>query len=195
MLVSYDLRAVRGSSLHSLATKYPHKSIYHFFLSLCKRKIISTAEKVMHIKGRLLNQAVNHFFFYLEVISQWRSQNAEKVTHIKGRLLNQTVNFFFVPFQKWKLLLKKRICSLRVPILFFKSSSLWYENHFYHIRWPPLNVSILLHTCVNTSWELRQWNHCFVIFPSVPLNMVLNISCTSTTAESRGEDLVPVKCI
>ena len=40
--------------------------------------------------------------------------NTEKVTHIKGRLLDQAVILFNrVPFSKWELLLKERICSQR----------------------------------------------------------------------------------
>ena len=34
------------------------------------------------------------------------------------------------------------------------------ENHFYHIRWPPLIDAILLRTCVNALWELHQWWAC-----------------------------------
>ena len=32
------------------------------------------------------------------------------------------------------------------------------ENHFYHIRWPPLNVTILLSNCVIAYWGLHQWH-------------------------------------
>ena len=70
---------------------------------------------------------------------QWR-QNTEKVTHIKKRLLDQVI----IPFLKWEILLKERICSQREQILSFKSSSLKYGNHFNHIKWPPLNVTIFI---------------------------------------------------
>ena len=57
---------------------------------------------------------------------QWRSLIAEQVTHIKERLLYQS------------------ICSQRERILSFKSNSLRYGNHFYHIRWASLSVTIFI---------------------------------------------------
>ena len=52
-------------------------------------------------------------------------------------------------FSKWELHLKEKICSQREQILSFKSSSLRYGNHFYHIRRPPLSVTIFItHSCI-----------------------------------------------
>ena len=73
---------------------------------------------------------------------QMRSQDAENNTHIEGRLLAKAAILFnSVPFSKWKLLLKGRICSLRERILSFKISSfLGMETQFHLIRWHPLSV-------------------------------------------------------
>ena len=72
---------------------------------------------------------------------QWHSQNAEKVRHIKGRLLDQAVILFnCVPFQNGNKFFPLRA----VPYAM--------ENHFYHIRWPPLNVTILIAHVRNGSY-------------------------------------------
>ena len=49
---------------------------------------------------------------------------------------------------KVELLVKERICSQRGRSFSFKSSSLRYRNHFYHISWAPLSVTFLLRTWV-----------------------------------------------
>ena len=49
------------------------------------------------------------------------------------------------PFLKWELLLKERICSQRGSKFFaLRAVPYGMENHFYHIRWPPLNVTIFI---------------------------------------------------
>ena len=84
---------------------------------------------------------------------QWRSQNAEKKTHAKGKLLEQAVILFdCVPFIKWELLLWGNNFLPEERILSGKSSSLWYGKSLlqtYHIRWPPLNVTIFI-----THWRI-----------------------------------------
>ena len=77
--------------------------------------------------------------------------NAEKVTHIKGRLLIKQWFSLIVSLFKWELLLKERICSQRKEFAprgskFFPLWAVLYsmENHFYHIKWPPLNVTIFI---------------------------------------------------
>ena len=61
-------------------------------------------------------------------VLQRRSQTAEKVTHIKGRLQNQAkILCNCIPFQMG---------------ISLKGKNLRTENYFYHIKWPPLNVTI-----------------------------------------------------
>ena len=63
---------------------------------------------------------------------RWRNQNAKK-SYIKGRLLDQAMILFnWVPFSKLELLF---------PLWAVPYSM---ENHFYHIKWPPLNVTIFI---------------------------------------------------
>ena len=69
---------------------------------------------------------------------------ALKVTHIKGRLLDQAVILFNCVSSKWELLLKNLLPE------FFPLRAVPYhmKNHFYHIRCPPLNVTIfIMHVC------------------------------------------------
>ena len=76
------------------------------------------------------------------LVSQRRSQNAEKVTHTKGRLLDQAVILFnCVPFHNENFSERKEFAPRGSG--FFPSRAVPYgmENHFYHIRLPPLNVS------------------------------------------------------
>ena len=79
------------------------------------------------------------------ILLQWRVQNAEKVTHIKGRLLDQAmVLSHYVPFQIEKLSKRKEFAPRGSE--FFLLRAIHYDmiNHFYHIGWPPLNVTILV---------------------------------------------------
>ena len=57
---------------------------------------------------------------------------------------SSSYSFQSSPFSKWELLLKERIRSQRERILSVKSSSVWFEKYFNHIRSPPLNVTIFI---------------------------------------------------
>ena len=60
---------------------------------------------------------------------QWLSQNVDKSYTLQMESTGSVCDSLQLrPFSKWELLLKERICSLWEPILFFKSSSLWYEK-------------------------------------------------------------------
>ena len=55
----------------------------------------------------------------------------------------------------------ERICSQRERILSFKSSSSWHGNNLYHIRWPPLNVTIFImhvRNCVMGATPMKWTN-------------------------------------
>ena len=75
---------------------------------------------------------------------QGRSQNAERDTHIKGRLLDQAVILFnYAPFKTGTSLKGKNLLQEGANSS-VKSNSLWYGNHFYHISWDPLHVTIFI---------------------------------------------------
>ena len=59
---------------------------------------------------------------------QWRSQNTEKLHTLKGDYWIKQWLSSIAPLFQMGIALKKRICSQRERILFFKSSSLWYGN-------------------------------------------------------------------
>ena len=84
-------------------------------------------------------------------------------------------NISCVPFSKWELLLKKRICSQREQILSFKSSSLWYVKSLTtlgdlprmctflntHVRncvmgATPMNMT---RKCLNHISQTNLWHH------------------------------------
>ena len=69
--------------------------------------------------------------------------------------------------------LNGRICSQRGLILSFKSSSIWYGNHFYHIKWPPFNVTIFTHVR-NCVLELRQCEDCLTLFRPIEFAIKLH---------------------
>ena len=82
---------------------------------------------------------------------QWSSQNAEKVTHIKERLLEQAVIIFnCVPYQNGNCSYRKEFAPRGSEFFPLKAVPFGMENHFYHIRLPPLNVPFLLRMCVTT---------------------------------------------
>ena len=104
-----------------------------------------------------------------------RTLNAEKVTHIKGRLLDQAmIRFSCAPFQMWishkgKNLLPK---GANFGSEFFPLWAVPYsmENHFYHIKWPPLNVPIFITHVRNVR------NGCDVNACSLPSGRFVNYS-------------------
>ena len=71
-------------------------------------------------------------------------------------------------YSKWELLLKERICSHGERILSFVSSSLKYGKSLYHIRWPPLNVTIFIthvRNLRNGCYAMLHWlNYCTTDF-------------------------------
>ena len=71
---------------------------------------------------------------------QWRSQNAINVTHIKGILLDRAVILLIAPLFIMGTSLKgKNLLPESLRAVLFGM-----ENHFYHIRLPPLNVTIFI---------------------------------------------------
>ena len=67
------------------------------------------------------------------------------LTHIKGRHLDQAVIVFnCVPFHNGNFSLKKEFAPIGSK--FFPSRAVPYgmEDHFHHVRWPPLNVTIFI---------------------------------------------------
>ena len=122
--------------------------------------------------------------------TRWRVQTAEKVRHIKGRLLNQAVILFDCPFFKWE----------RIQFLI-----VW--NHFYHIRWPPLNVTIFIthaRNCVMGACKLsRHWSvmHYQVTLSSSsrkpvlrqPINITMEVHVNCKISPIRYVSLVCIK--
>ena len=49
--------------------------------------------------------------------------------------------FSIAPLSKWEPLLKERICSLFFPLWAVPYSMVY---NFYHIKWPPLNITIFI---------------------------------------------------
>ena len=80
------------------------------------------------------------------------SQNASKVTHIKGTLLDQAVILFNCgPFQNGNFSLKKEFAPRGSEFFLVRAVPYGMEINFYHIRLPPLNVTIYIthsRTCV-----------------------------------------------
>ena len=71
-----------------------------------------------------------------------------KVAHIKGRLLDQAVIVFnCVPFKNWNFSKRKEIAPRRSEFFPLRAVHFAIENHFYHIRLPPLSVTHFLRTC------------------------------------------------
>ena len=66
------------------------------------------------------------------------------VTHIKGRLLDQAVILFnCVPFQTGTSLKGMDLLPKEANSFLYEQFLISIENHYYQIRWPPLNVTII----------------------------------------------------
>ena len=91
-----------------------------------------------------------------DIVQRWESNVVQSSDSLQKR-----------PFSKWELLLKERICSHRERILSFMSSSLWYENHFYPIRWPPLIVTI----SITQVCDLRNGSYANVLSRKAPFSL------------------------
>ena len=69
---------------------------------------------------------------------------------------------FIAPLFKKELLLKERICSQMEQILSLWTVPYSIENHFYHIKWAPLNVTIFIpHLCNLSNGCYANVNICF----------------------------------
>ena len=95
--------------------------------------------------------------------NQWRSQNAEKVTHIKRRLLDQSVVFLIASLFKMGTSLKGKNSLPLGGSEFFPLRAVPYdmENHFNQIRWPPLNIPIIIthvRNCIIVMGATPMWN-------------------------------------
>ena len=91
---------------------------------------------------------------------QWRRQNAAKVTHVKGRLLDQAVMLFnCVPFRNGNFSERKEFASRGSEFFPLRAISYGMKNHFYHIRLPPLNVTVFItqvRNCVMGATPIAQ---------------------------------------
>ena len=80
-----------------------------------------------------------------QCLFQWRSQNEcwKSNTHQRETTGSSNDSLQLCPFSKWKLLSKERIRSQRerIPLWAVPYSM---EDHFYHIKWPPLNVTTFI---------------------------------------------------
>ena len=62
-----------------------------------------------------------------------------------------------------EILLKERTCSQREWILSLRVFPYGMENHFYRIRWPPLNVTIFIRVCVTRNWSYTNGYHWYLL--------------------------------
>ena len=104
----------------------------------------------------LLNlQKCRHYTLVLWEVGEtnkYQYQNVQKVTHLKGRLLDQAIILFIcIPFQNGNFSQRKELAPGGSEFFPLRAVSYGMENHFYHIRWPLLNVTIFImhvHNCV-----------------------------------------------
>ena len=128
--------ASEGHTLHSTQLGVPR---------LCKYYLADISSSNEPILGQLVakNSAYN-------LQRQERSQKAEKVMHIKGRLPDQAAILFnCAPFQNGNFSWRKEFAPRGSEFFSLILVPYGMENHFYHNRWSPLNVTFLLRTSVN----------------------------------------------
>ena len=76
------------------------------------------------------------------------ARTLKKLRTSKGDYLIKQLLSSIASLFKWELLLKKRIASRGSELFPFWAVPYSMENHFYHFKWPPLNVIIIFITHV-----------------------------------------------
>ena len=106
----------------------------------------------------------------------------KKDTHIKGRLLDQAVIFInCVPFQNVNFSYRKEFAPRGSEFFPWRVVPYRMENYFYHIRWPPFNVTIFIthvRNCVIGATPMkiiRFWFHLYI--PRKLLVILTSLMC------------------
>ena len=80
-------------------------------------------------------------------------------------------------FSKWEFLLKKAFAPRGSKFFPLRAIPYGIENHFYHIRWPPLNVTIFIAHVRNCEMEATSMSHFYLNLWSSPLLAAISQYC------------------